>query len=295
MISRKIFVLLFFLIWPLLADFPAWAALASRHRADHQTMAPVFLPLQNWLIEQGVPAATTIKYLEQAQFEGKLLASMLSRKEISRDYQVFFAPNKLEQARVFKARYLAFLEQTVLATGVPGEVIVAILLIESDLGGNTGKTGIFNALASQAVLDSALAREKLAIFWPIQQKDYLASEAALTRFAKRAAWAREELLTLIHLSGQWRVSPLSIKGSPAGALGWCQFMPTSIERWGADGSGDGQVDVYNPLDAIVSVGHYLQEHGWRVDASREEQLQVVLTYNKSTPYAQAVLELADKL
>ncbi len=257
----------------------------------------VFEPLAEWLNAQGVPSEQVVGLFNspQVKFESKLLSSMLSRREVTRDYQGFFAANNLKRAAAFKTKYSATLKRVENATQVPAGVVVAILLIESDLGGNTGKIFAFNALASQAVLDGAPAREMLARAWPADQREYLQSQAAYERFSKRANWARNELLALIRLSRLWGVSPLAVRGSAAGALGWCQFMPTSIEQWGDDGSGDGRVDVNNPHDVIASIGRYLQEHGWRPGLSREEQLQVVLTYNKSLPYAEAVLTIAEKL
>jgi membrane-bound lytic murein transglycosylase B len=257
----------------------------------------VFLPLRQWLAEQGVNIKQADAWLSapQVRFEGRLLASMLSHTEISRDYKNFFTGSSLRRARDFKSKYVTVLEHTRELTSVPQEIIVAIILVESNLGQFTGKTCTFNALASQAVLDTPEARNIMSNSWPENKRDYLHSEAALTRFAQRAAWARQELLALLRLAHLWQKEIWDIKGSPAGALGWCQFVPTSIERWGADGSGDGQVNLNNPLDAIASVGRYLREHGWQADLSYQQRLDIILTYNKSTAYATAVMQLAEKL
>ena len=289
--QRNLFISLIFLL--LLLVTPAMGASAEQLKAANA----VFSPLLDWLGSQGVERQQVTKWLNanQVKFEGKLLSSMLSHREVTRDYQGFFSTNHLQRARQFQTKYANILKQTQESTSVPSGVIVAIILVESDLGGNTGKSYAFNMLASQAVLDTKAARDALARTWPASQKDYLSSQAALDRFAKRAEWARGELLALIRLCNSWKVSPLTIKSSAAGALGWCQFMPTSIERWGADGSGDSKVDVNNPLDAIASIGRYLQEHGWQDGMSKEQQIQVLLTYNKSTPYAEAILGIAEKL
>ena len=275
----------------------AGSALSGPSATQLKPVANIFLPLQSWLLEQGLPAGRVNGWLSAngVRFEGKILSGMLAHKEVTRDYESFFTKASIKRAQDFKNKYQKILQQVEEDTRVPAGVIVAILLVESNLGSYTGKTPAFNVLASQAVLDSALARETLAKTWPPSQKSYLDTPAALERFAKRAVWAREEVLALIRLAEQWQVSPLTVKGSAAGAMGWCQFMPTSIEKWGADASGDNRVDLNNPLDAIASVGRYLAEHGWVKGLERGQQLEVILTYNKSTPYAEAILKLAAKL
>jgi membrane-bound lytic murein transglycosylase B len=260
-------------------------------------VASVFLPVQQLLLGQQIDINKINAWLgaPQTKFEARLLASMLSHTQVSRDYENFFRSSNLRRARAFKNKYQPILEHTFKNTSVPPEIIIAIILVESDLGAFTGKTSTFNALASQAVLDTDKARELLAKAWPKSQRGYLTTNPALERFARRADWARWELLALIRLSQKWQKEILDIRGSPAGALGWCQFMPSSIEQWGVDGSGDGVVDLNNPLDAIASVGFYLKEHGWDADLSYQDRVQVLLTYNKSQAYAQAILQLAEKL
>ncbi|MDR1396788.1 MAG: lytic murein transglycosylase [Desulfarculales bacterium] len=279
---------------------PGLAQAPFNHNTSASILKPVpsiFIPLQQWLIAQGLDSRQVNLWLTSSQvhFEGKLLASMLSHRDASRDYKNFFTKNSLLRAKNFQARYKTSLEHTQKTTSVPQEIILAIILIESNLGSFTGATLTFNALASQAALDTEDAIDILRVNWPKNQLEYLDSEASVTRFATRAAWARQELLALIRLTNLWQKEIMLIKGSPAGAIGWCQFMPTSIEKWGSDGSGDYKIDLDNPHDAIASVGRYLQEHGWQTGLSYEEQVEVILTYNKSRAYAEAVLNLAEKL
>jgi membrane-bound lytic murein transglycosylase B len=128
--------------------------------------------------------------------------------------------------------------------------------------------------------------------WPADQRVTLSKPEFHERLRKRAAWARREIMALIQLSRQWGMSPWSVMGSPAGALGMSQFMPTSIQNWGADGDGDGRVDLTQAVDAMFSVGNYLHAHGWRRGISREVQARVIYTYNHSQPYVDTVLELS---
>lgn len=127
-------------------------------------------------------------------------------------------------------------------SGVPEEVIVAIIGIETIYGRHTGNFGTFAALAT------------LAFNYPITDP---------AKSPARAAFFRNELEELLLLARGMRRSPLSFRGSYAGALGLPQFLPSSIRRYAVDGNNDGRIDLAaSPADAIASVGNFLQQHGW---------------------------------
>lgn len=118
--------------------------------------------------------------------------------------------------------------------GVPEEIIVAIIGVETIYGRNTGKFGVMEALST------------LAFCYP-----------------RRAEFFRTELEQLLLLSRENGYSPLAVKGSFAGAIGIPQFMPGSQRRYAVDFDGDGRVDLYNSTeDAIGSVARFLEQHGW---------------------------------
>jgi membrane-bound lytic murein transglycosylase B len=118
--------------------------------------------------------------------------------------------------------------------GVPAEVILGILGVETAFGRNTGSFRVVDALTTIA-------------FDGIRRQDYF----------------REELKELLLLGRETGVDPLTLKGSYAGAIGLPQFMPSSYRRHAVDFDGDGRVDlVGSPADAIASVASYLKAHGW---------------------------------
>lgn len=258
---------------------------------------PALAPLRAYLAGQGVAPRQADALLDRPGlvFEAKLMANMFSRHERTLDYGQFLQPATLAKARRFKTAHAGELSAAQARTGVPAELVVAILTVESGLGAYTGRHSTFAVLASQAVLDQPAARARLAQAWPKSQRAYLATAECDQRFRKRAAWAREELLGLLRLAAREGRSPHSYQGSPFGALGMPQFVPTSVLKWGADGNRDGRVDLANRSDAIHSVAVYLQEHGWRPGLNRQEQYQVVHTYNHSQTYVNTVLALADRL
>lgn len=267
------------------------------HAPAAQAGDAIFASLRPYLLAQGVAPAQADALLAQPElrFEAKLLAGLLARHERTLDYGQFLTPGNVARTRQFKQRHAASLRAAQARTGVPPELVVAILSVESGLGNYTGRWSTLNVLASQAVLDQPAALARLAPVWPARQRAYLDSAECRARFAKRAAWAREELVGLLRLAARDRRPAHHYRGSPAGALGMAQFVPTSLLQWGADGDRDGRVDLNQVEDAILSVAVYFQAHGWRPGLDRAGQYAVVHEYNHSQTYVNTVLELAKRV
>lgn len=125
--------------------------------------------------------------------------------------------------------------------GVPAEIVVGIIGVETVYGRNTGRFRVLDALAT------------LAFAYPDTP----------TR-AARMVFFRTELESALLLARRDGIDPLSLLGSYAGAVGLPQFMPSSILRYALDFDGDGRIDLRNSAaDAIGSVAHFLSRHGWR--------------------------------
>ncbi|PKO86186.1 MAG: lytic murein transglycosylase B [Betaproteobacteria bacterium HGW-Betaproteobacteria-12] len=119
--------------------------------------------------------------------------------------------------------------------GVPEEIIVAIIGVETEYGRNTGGFGVLEALAT------------LAFHYP-----------------RRAEFFRTELEQFLLLSRENGLDPLAVKGSFAGAIGIPQFMPGSQRRYAIDFDGDQRIDLNGSIeDAIGSVARFLEQHGWQ--------------------------------
>jgi len=125
--------------------------------------------------------------------------------------------------------------------GVPAEIIVGIIGVETVYGRNTGNFRVVDALTT------------LAFDYP----------PTPTREA-RMKFFRGELENTLLLARDTQIDPFSLFGSYAGAVGWPQFMPGSIRRYAVDFDNDGKIDLRNsPVDAIGSVANFLVEHGWK--------------------------------
>ena len=135
----------------------------------------------------------------------------------------FWQANRVELARA-EAIY-----------GVPREIIVAIIGIETRYGRNMGKFGVLEALAT------------LAFEYP-----------------PRADFFRSELEQFLLMARENGADPLDYKGSYAGAIGIPQFMPSSQRNYAVDFDEDGRIDLRRSVaDAIGSAAHFLAKHGWQ--------------------------------
>ena len=123
--------------------------------------------------------------------------------------------------------------------GVPPEIVVGIVGVETLYGQQMGGFRVLDALAT------------LAFDFPAGRKD-------------RSDFFRDELENFLVMCQSEGIDPLSVKGSYAGAMGMPQFMPSSFNKYAVDFDGDGHVDLHrNPADVIGSVAHYLSEFGWQ--------------------------------
>ena len=180
---------------------------------------------------------------------------------------------------------------------VPGEVVAAIMLVETGYGSFFGKNKAASMLASMsaAASDFGLVEPEVAdIAKDKSSRDFLKETAV-----KRGDWALNELAALMTYSIQNGHDSTTFPGSIFGAVGWGQFMPSNIAKFGVDGSGDGKVDMFNKADAIFSIGNFLKGHGWegsKVNSMPEEARRaVIMKYNKSGVYTNTVLYIADHL
>lgn len=156
--------------------------------------------------------------------------------------------------------------------GVPAEIIVAILGIETRYGGYTGRTRVLDALTTQGF-------------------DH----------PSRTPFFFSELTAFFVLAQESGMDPTAPKGSYAGAMGWAQFMPSNIRRLAVDFDNDGSVDLWTADDAIGSIARYLIDYdpasAWRPDEAmtlaprRFEVRADAISFNPKRPNS-TIAELA---
>ncbi len=255
-----------------------------------------YAALKKRLKEDGFPAADIDSLFDPPPpLQYRLISRTLAIKESRLDYDQFLTPSSLAVARRNLQRHASAFERAESVYGVDRSVIAAIILVETRFGGYTGGTPTLAILASYAVMNQPAHRERIwALLSPKDRKRW-GREAFENRLLQRSEWAYPEVCALLRLSETRGLRAESLRGSVMGAFGWPQFLPSSLLRWGADGNGDGVVDLHAPEDAIFSVANYLKAHGWNGSGSRTEQEAVVFRYNRSTPYVRTVLTIADRL
>ncbi len=151
--------------------------------------------------------------------------------------RIFIKDKRIEQGVAFWREHRDLLTEVSLKTGVPGEIIIAIIGVETFYGIYKGKDPVFDSLVT------------LAFDYP-----------------KRSAFFSRELEQLLLLTKEQNLDPRSLKGSYAGAMGMPQFIASSYRGYAVDFDGDGQANLFDSIpDIFASVANYFVKHGWRTN------------------------------
>lgn len=257
--------------------------------------ADYFGSLQQWLVRDGFSAQRLAKLYAHpdAAFAFRGVSSYFVHRESKLNYDQFLEPGLLERAREYLHRHKSAMTRAEAGFGVDRAVIAAILLVETRLGTYVGRPLVFNILSSMAALEDPGVRE--AVWDRVQGDTRLSRDRFQSRADRKGQWAYGELKAFLRFTASENLDPLSIVGSYAGAMGYCQFMPSNISKYAKDGNGDGRIDLFDHADAIMSVASYLSHFGWHHGATREQQYKAVYAYNHSKYYVNTVLAIADKL
>lgn len=158
----------------------------------------------------------------------------------------FVEPTRINRGLAFWARHADSLARAEADYGVPAEIIVAIIGVETIYGRHAGQFHAFNALTN------------LAFDYP-----------------PRAELFRRELEALLLLAREERRDPWSYRSSYAGAIGLPQFLPSSVRNFAVDFDGNNRIDLAASADdAIGSVASFLNHHGWRAAEPIAHPVQV---------------------
>ena len=151
-------------------------------------------------------------------------------------YRGLFITNKVvRNGAKFWVQHKELLERAAQEYGVPEEIIVAILGIETRFGTNKGKNAVINSLSTLSL-----------------------------QFERRKAFFQSELESFLKLAKSEQLDPLTTVGSYAGAMGIPQFIASSYNAYAVDFNGDGKRDLINSYaDAIGSVANYFKQHSWQ--------------------------------
>ena len=187
----------------------------------------------------GVDKAHIRATLAQAQHKQGIVDAMNRPAEAVKQWHeyrlIFINQARIDGGIAFYRANREALDRVAAESGVPAEIIVAIIGVETSYGGNTGSHRVIDALHT------------LAFSYP-----------------KRAPFFAGELAQLFALQkAEPQLDIPSLKGSYAGAMGMGQFMPSSYRLWAKDGDGDGRRDLLtHKPDVFASIANYFVVHGW---------------------------------
>ncbi len=176
--------------------------------------------------------------------------------------------------------------------GVPPSDILAILLVETGLGGDLGDDTALRALSSMAMTDSPA---KLALCGNSRQVARLNKKTLQVTLTEKSEWAYNEVKSLIVYADKLGIDAAGIPASMYGAIGLCQFMPSNIKPYGFDGNGDGKIDLFTLPDVFYSVARYLDAAGRREAKTPKELHSVFYAYNHDNLYADRVLTASQRI
>jgi membrane-bound lytic murein transglycosylase B len=224
----KVFVVLFCL-WPTLS------CAGDNYGANPATSVVI----DELVVEEGFDREELIQLFAQAERKDSILEAIARPAEKSLPWykyrEIFLNEQREDQGVEFFAKHRVTLEKAEREFGVPPEIIVAIIGVETYYGRVAGSYRVLDALST------------LAFDYP-----------------PRSPFFTSELKNFLILARDQGMDPTELMGSYAGAMGYGQFMPSSYRSYAIDFDNDDIVDIWtNPVDAIGSVANYFKKHGWR--------------------------------
>ena len=214
--------------------------LCAGHGADAQSPGNLDrAALARELAEQnGLSSEQILPLLNKAEYKQSIIDAITRPAEAkpwSAYRPIFMTEARIRDGRSFLAEHRDALDKVSRDTGVPAELVVAILGVETNYGKITGSYRVLDALYT------------LGAHYPPRQTFF-----------------RSELAQVFLLANEEKLDLDQIKGSYAGAMGWGQFMPSSYRHYAKDGDGDGRRDLFGSLsDVFASVANYFVAHGWQ--------------------------------
>ncbi|WP_217536609.1 lytic murein transglycosylase [Vibrio metschnikovii] len=165
---------------------------------------------------------------------------------------------KVKQAQALYEKHYDELQRIGKQYGVQPRFIVALWGVESNFGSFTGNFPVIDALSTMAYN------------------------------GRREEFFRKETMAALQILQQGHITVDEMKGSWAGAMGQCQFMPSSFLAFAADGDGDGKKDIWGTkADVFASTANYLSKSGWDDRYTWGRQVKIPANFDKALEGRQA--------
>jgi membrane-bound lytic murein transglycosylase B len=214
------------------------APLVARAQSGDPKFVGFLAGLRADALRAGVDHGTIDAALMTAQEIPRVMELARNQPEFKMSFdeymQIVVSPERVARGKVLLKENQALANRFAAPAGVPDSMVIALWGIESNYGKNLGDFEVVPALAT------------------------------LVYNNFRAKFFREQLIASLRILAQGHVGLHAMKGSWAGAMGQCQFIPTSFLAYAADGDGDGRMDIWaNKADVFASIVNYLARVGWR--------------------------------
>lgn len=226
---------------------------ASSAHAQSQSYEIWVTQFEQEAIANGISPETARTVMDHATLDDRVIELDQKQPEhtVTFDSYVQRVLNRkrIERGRNLMAKHAVLLEQISKRYNVQPEVIVALWGVETDYGQNTGGFEIIDALTT------------------------LAFEG------RRSDFFRSQLMDALRIIDKDHISPDAMSGSWAGAMGQCQFMPSTYLRYAVDYNNDGKRDIWeSEADIFASIANYIAAEGWNGDQTwgREVETQYVI-------------------
>jgi membrane-bound lytic murein transglycosylase B len=188
--------------------------------------------------QDGISQQTLNKAFKNVHLNERVLELDRRQPEFTRTFWQYFnravTDWRIETGQKLYEKYKPQLQEVTREYGVPGRFLIAFCGMETNFGGYTGNTPIIDSLAT------------------------------LSYDRRRSEFFQRELMAALRIIDQGHIDPAQMKGSWAGAMGQCQFMPSNYLRYAVDADNSGKRDLWNSLpDVFFSMGNFLNELGWQ--------------------------------
>lgn len=233
-----------------LATTPLTASASYANNSDAQALVKE-------LANEGLDAKHVQNILDNAKKQDRIIEAISKPAEGTMTWgeyrKIFIQDDRVQQGVDFYKENESLLKEAEEKFGVPGEIITAIIGVETRYGRHAGSWNVVDALAT------------LGFDYP-----------------PRAKFFRKELKELFLLERDAGIDITKVKGSYAGAMGMPQFMPSSYREYAVDGNNDGKIDLMeSKADIIHSVANYFKVHGWEKDLPVAARAQLSDNADKS--------------
>jgi len=179
--------------------------------------------------------------------------------------KIFMSKERIDAGVAFWRENKEMLARITLETGVPTQILVGIIGVETYFGRITGKERVIDALAT------------LAFDYP-----------------PRSSFFRKELTHFLLLTREEELDPTVPMGSYAGAMGRPQFMPSSFRSYAVDSTGDGKRDIWdNWTDAAGSIANYFLAHHWHIGEEIAARATLSSAWEGAVPQPANTLKITD--